>query len=154
MREYIFSAFLLMAAWQDGRSRQISVRLLGLFWFVGVMLCVKKCGEIWQQGELSVWILMPILAAALPGLILLFLSQITGGEVGEGDGVFFLGAAFFLDWEECMLLFAGGLLCGSAMGIGLILWGKIKRKNVRRMRLPFLLCLLPAWVFLLAGGSG
>lgn len=152
MKEYIFSVFLLAAAWQDGKSRRISVRFLGLFCFVGAVICIKKGVETWQKGEWSVWFLMPLLAAALPGVMLLFLSRITGGEVGEGDGVFFLGAALFLDWETCMLLFAGGLLCGSAVGVGMIVWGLIKRKSVRGLRLPFLLCLLPVWGCLLAGG--
>ena len=123
----LFFVFLGTAAWQDLRTRSISLEVLAGGAAVGIITC------IWKErlpGE--------IVLAMIPGITLLLIGMLTRGLLGEGDGWFFIVSGFFLGWQECvMLLISGQIFCG--------------RENIRKLRLPFLPFLLPAslWMVLM-----
>ena len=121
----LFFVFLGTAAWQDLRTRSISLEVLAGGAAVGIITC------IWKErlpGE--------IVLAMIPGIMLLLIGMLTRGLLGEGDGWFFIVSGFFLGWQECVMV-------GAQIGTG--------RENIRKLRLPFLPFLLPAslWMVLM-----
>lgn len=134
-----FTIYLLAASWQDLRRHKISVWLYALFGGLGLLenYIFKEIG--WGEAA----------AALLPGLILILLTKCTRGAVGAGDGWFFLASAAYLGfWNTTALLFYGLLFC-SICCLLMVVWGFTSGINVRKMRLPFLPFLIPAWYFVM-----
>ena len=138
----LFFVFLGIAAWQDLRTRRISLDVLVGGAAAGIITCVWKARF---PGE--------IILAMIPGIGLLIVSILTGGLLGEGDGLFLIVSGFFLGWQECvMLLISGQIFCGI-FGLAIMVGAQIGtgRENIRKLRLPFLPFLLPAslWMVLM-----
>lgn len=131
----LFFVFLGIAAWQDLRTRSISLEVLAGGAAAGIITCV------WKERFLG-----EIILAMIPGIALLMIRTLTGGLVGEGDGWFFIVSGFFLGWQECvMLLISGQIFCGI-FGLAMMVGAQIGtgRGSIRKLRLPFLPFLLPA----------
>ena len=129
----LFFVFLGTAAWQDLRTRSISLEVLAGGAAVGIITC------IWKErltGE--------IVLAMIPGITLLLIGMLTRGLLGEGDGWFFIVSGF--------LLISGQIFCGI-FGLAIMVGAQIGtgRENIRKLRLPFLPFLLPAslWIVLM-----
>ena len=132
----LFFVFLGTAAWQDLRTRSISLEVLA---------GGAAVGKERLPGE--------IVLAMIPGIMLLLIGMLTRGLLGEGDGWFFIVTGFFLGWQECvMLLISGQIFCGI-FGLAIMVGAQIGtgRENIRKLRLPFLPFLLPAslWMVLM-----
>lgn len=140
----LFGMFLILSAWHDLRERKIPIWLFWLFGAAGI--CGLLCGWGGEESKAAVWV--SFLAALLPGCLLLGLTFLTEGEIGAGDGCFFLVSACYLPLATLLLLLAGGLLFCSALSLGMIVWGTVSGIRVRKIRLPFLPFLFPAWLWL------
>ena len=136
----LFFVFLGIAAWQDLRTRRISLDVLAGGAAAGIITCVWKARF---PGE--------IILAMIPGIGLLTVSILTGGLLGEGDGLFLIVSGLFLEWQECvLLLIAGQIFCGI-FGLAMMVGSQIGTGggSVRKQRLPFLPFLLPAALWLI-----
>ena len=102
----------------------------------GIITCVWKARF---PGE--------IILAMIPGIGLLIVSILTGGLLGEGDGLFLIVSGFFLEWQECVLLLITGQVFCGIFGLAMMVGAQIGTGggSVRKQRLPFLpfLLLLP-----------
>ena len=120
----LFFLFLGIAAWQDLRTRSISLEVLTAGAAAGMAVCVLE-----GRG------LEEIVPAMIPGIALLLINRL-----------FFLVAGFFLEWKEIvLLLISGQFFCGIfglAMAVSVMTIGG-GNGNLRKMRLPFLPFLLP-----------
>lgn len=143
MIKILFGSFLFLSAWYDLRDRQIPANLYWFFAAVGVG--VLLFGWMQNGSRAAVW--MPFLAALLPGGFLLVLTFLTGGDIGAGDGCFFLVSACYLPLTKLLFLLVAGLLFCSALSLGMTVWGFVCGINVRKIRLPFLPFLFPAWIW-------
>jgi len=131
----LFLVFLGIAAWQDLRTRSISLEVLAGGAAAGIITCV------WKERFLG-----EIILAMIPGIGLLLLSILTEGLLGVGDGWFFIVSGLFLGWQECvMLLVSGQFFCGI-FGLAMMVGAQIGAAGgrIRKLRLPFLPFLLPA----------
>ena len=98
----LFFLFLGIAAWQDLRTRSISLEVLTAGAAAGMAVCVLE-GRVLEE----------IVPAMIPGIALLLINRFADGIIGEGDGLFFLVAGFFLEWKEIvLLLISGQFFCG------------------------------------------
>lgn len=119
----LFFLFLGIAAWQDLRTRSISLEVLTAGAAAGMAVCVLE-----GRG------LEEIVPAMIPGIALLLINRFGGWElIGEGDGLFFLVAGFFLEWKEIvLLLISGQFFCGIfglAMAVSVMTIGGRKRES-------------------------
>ena len=128
-----FLIFAGAAAVQDLRNLSISLRTFLIFGLLGAVLCI--CRRSLEPGAL--------LQGFLPGLTLLVLSRLSGGSLGTGDALYFLTAAFYLELWQLFLLFAGGLLLCSGAALCMLAAGFLRGRDMRRKRIPFVVCLLP-----------
>lgn len=157
IRNVVFSLYLLAAAWQDGRKKEIPV---WIFWAGGLAAlglsgyqtaCALLHGAGAEQEWVKIW--TEGAAGSLPGVALLLLGKMTGGAVGAGDGCFFLIAGLFLGLENTVLLLCGSiLLCGS-WALWLLCRGLIcGNTQAGKMTLPFLPFAGISWLGLFAAG--
>ena len=156
----LWMVLLIVAAYQDFRERQVSVRWLACGAAAGMIGCCLMAGERYQ-GMLEtginverVSLLMNIVKiqivrigkAAGIGIALLILAKLTRGAMGGGDGLFFLMSAFYWDWKELLVLFLETLAISSAWGIALLMkrqWNRAGTPSVRwKETIPFLTCCL------------
>lgn len=142
-RNGLFLCFLLVAAGQDLREKQVEVRVFVIFGLLAVLLC----GYQWRTGAWNGW---PEAAANLfiaAGLI--GAAMIWRGAVGLGDGCFFLISGLLLGfWENLALLLYGMLLCGGYCLLKLVFGGLHGGINVKNQTVPFLPFLVPAGLWL------
>lgn len=131
----IFGIFLFLAALQDGKSKTIHVGLLIAAAAAGGILCFIN-GLFSYDRILSCFI----------GIIIVFLSRMTDGAIGAGDGWFFTVSGLFLNSSMNLSLlvygvFFSGFLCG-----GIYFYCRIRGKDVRKVSVPFLPFLIPVWI--------
>ncbi len=133
---YVWLLGLTLAAWEDMKYRQVSFLALVLLLVPGIwnLWCV------WNQGTAEVGL---YLAAAVVGVGMLLLSKATRGAMGEGDGLFFLVSACYLDIGEICILFLGSLGICCVWGVLLTLRGS------RKTAIPFLTCAWPVGIWLM-----
>ncbi len=124
LRYGIFAVFMLLAAWQDYRTKRINVRRLQIFGGVGLFLClasgIQTAADLWTAAGVQMltalfWkAVRDALLGMLPGTAL-FLFFKSGGEIGEGDCSFFLVCGWYVGfWDTCFILAVSVFLCGLA----------------------------------------
>lgn len=134
---YIFALFLVLAAWQDFQRKSVAVRL---YLFFGLMAVILKL----IAGH---WGLIGFSGIGV-GLILLAIGRLAGGAIGSGDGWFFVVGGIYLGLSDTIrLLMSGVFLCGLVC-LGLFLYGVKTGKDVKKMAVPFLPFLIPAWIWM------
>ena len=134
----IFMIFLLCASIEDLKSRKIGIWIYILAFAAGVLLFQREEREIFS-----------VLMAMIPGSCLLFLSWFTEGTVGEGDGLFLIVAGLYLVWQEVLLLLTSGIFLSGILGVFMLAAGRMRKKNLGNMVLPFLPFLIPGSCYLL-----
>lgn len=131
----LFGAFLLSAAWQDGREKSIHIWLFGAAGIVGLVLSFIR-GEFVIDRLLS----------CLVGAGLLLLSCMSDGAIGTGDGLFFVVSGLFLRALLNLKLLVYGILLNGIICGGIYLYGRTRGKDVKKMAVPFLPVLVPVWI--------
>lgn len=133
----VFMTFLAAAAWQDLRKKSVS---LWLYLGYGAAACaVWIVGRDFKITDLN----------GLPvGLVLLAAGRASGGAIGSGDGWFFVVSGLYLSLSQNVRLLLGGLLFCGLYCLFLILYAKVKGKNMRGRTVPFLPFLVPAWIWM------
>ena len=148
--QWIFGLFLARFAAEDGRCRRISLRELILFIAVG--MAVSGYG-FWKNPRTGA--LERLLFAFLPAVILAVFCRAGRGACGEGDALFFLGAAFYFPGPECLLLFLGaaGFLAFFGLASAAARFGVSCFSGIRKKKLPFLPFVLGTWILMAASGA-
>ena len=140
----IFMLFLIMAAWQDFKTKEINVRLFWIFGVAGLGLCclsgVETAADVLASAQSQrllpeLWgnVFQSFLLGQLPGLAL-FLFFKYGEGIGKGDCWFFLICGWYLGlWDTIFVLGGAVLICGLA-GLGYYVSGCIQGSQTGRMR--------------------
>lgn len=82
------------------------------------------------------------------GLILLLISKVTNGQIGNGDALLFIVTGIKLTLYENILLFAGGIFACGIFSVFILAAGTVKGHNNRNFTLPFVPFLLPVAVWM------
>lgn len=124
-------AVLLPAAWQDIQTKEVAVTQLAVLAIIGL---------IWNgifATHSAVW----YAAAAVPGLMLLFLSRMTGA-IGDGDGFVFLAIGAIAGGAQAWALMTGALIVCFLGSLIYHTIGKMGWKE-RIPLVPFVLAVYP-----------
>lgn len=133
----VFLIILVCGVWQDMRYRSVSRSFLILSGAAGGLLYAAS-GYGWSRMLLS----------SAVGIVLLGLSILTDGGIGEGDGWFFVVTGLFLNPAENVILFLSGVVFCSVYSLTLAAAAFAGGRNIRRRKLPFLPYLLPIGLWL------
>ena len=123
-----------LAAWQDWKSRKVSVRLLFGAGCVGLF-----CFLYFRQIDVA-----DMLLGAGVGAGLILIAWLTGEKIGYGDGALVLVSGIFLGFAENVQMLCMALLLTEVAALFLIV---IKRKG-RRYQIPFIPFLLAGYLLL------
>ena len=148
LREIILFVFLIVASIWDLKEKRIPVWVFSL---TAVLIVCLDFGylitellnhvdsvestRIVAEGIAGTEsrILAEKLAGMAVGLVLLAVSKLTGGEIGEGDGIAFLITGFTLGFRDNFLLLCEALLLSFVWSLIFIIAKKINLKT----SLPF-----------------
>ena len=130
------TAFAVCSAVQDIRYRGIAAYTFFTFILLGLGITIWKL--FLGEGEMIM-----IFMAFVPGICLWMISRATAGAVGEGDALYFLTAACFLNRDEVIWVLFTGLLFCAGTGLLLLLKDRMCGRDPATRRLPFTACLLP-----------
>ena len=139
--------FALFAAAEDFRTRTVP---LWLFQGAGVLLLLWHLFRALRDGSgilLSLW--AGPLAGLVPGLLLLLVSRLNGGDPGEGDALFFLVLGAALGLKLLLPVLAGTFTAASLGALVLFLKSLISGRSARNTELPLLPFSLPTLLLLL-----
>lgn len=131
--------FLWMAAVPDLRSKRIPVWIPGLFFAASVEAELFEAG---CSAKLEFW------AGAVPGALLLLLSLILRGRIGEGDGICLVVCGLFTGIRAALLILEMALVMAALTCMIGIFTGKRKAGD-RIAFIPFLAS--AGSLFLIAG---
>lgn len=129
---------LSLLALEDLKIKKIPIIPLVLTGIVGMIFHLLN----WNR---NIW---DILAGMFIGVVLYFISVITKGKIGRGDGVLFMVTAVYLGfWNNLVLLWIACILAGVVGSVMMIFFKK--KKDYKLPFVPFVL--LAALVMLVAG---
>lgn len=134
MEYWLFAGFLLLAAAQDLRKKEVDIWIFLLFGGMALVVLLKKAAANPEQ-----WVLSEPAGGALLGVIIVVVSVFSRGKIGAGDGCFFIVSGLMLGfWENLLLIFYGMLLCGLFSLVYLV-WCRLwLEKSVGAYTIPFL----------------
>lgn len=132
IKSILFFIYLSGAVWQDIRHRGI-----WSWYYIALGIPSIIYSTIFKRNPVSV------LVSAGIGFGLLLIGKISGEEIGEGDGWFFVGSGLLLEPGDNLLLLLSGLFFCGIYSLTLTAAAFISHVSVRRLRLPFLPFLLP-----------
>ncbi len=135
----LFLAFLWIAAIQDFFQKQVKLWVFVLFGVIAIIIS----SYLWiSQNHDFPW--KEHLGSCCLGTLLLGAGKLCNGEVGSGDGLFFMVSGTMLGFGENLALLCSSIaLCGIYSLIYLCFY-QIQGRNMRKATLPFLpFALLP-----------
>lgn len=133
-------AFLAVEDWKSKKIPMVPVLLCGILGMVFHLIFKER----------SIW---DILGGLLLGVLLYFISVITKGKIGKGDGFLFMVTGVYIGfWNNLILLWLSCVVAG-VIGIAIIVW-KRKSKNYQMPFVPFVLLSGCIMVFLGGGTFG
>lgn len=130
---------LSICALEDAFTGKIHV------WYPAVCMVFGVCIYIMEDSltPSEFWL------GALVGLIVMALAAISGGRLGNGDGLIAAACGMCLGWEMLLVLLFGSMALFLAVGVVGILWMKWNGKR----KLPFVPFMWAAYmVICLFGG--
>ena len=114
-------AFIMLGicAYSDIRSRVINVLLVAGFGALSLVFHLVS-------GDMPP---VSIVTALLPGAVLLLISRLTKGKLGEGDGVVIMALGLMTGGLDGVRILTAGLIFAAATGVILIIAGYRKYTN-------------------------
>lgn len=134
MRMWVFLGFMLTAAIQDFRKKEVDLWVFVLFGAAAFLLNVY----LWITAETKFLWQEHLLSCGL-GAGLLLTGKLSQDGIGAGDGLFFLTSGLMLRFWENLTILCSGIFLGGMYGLAVFGWNQIYgKKNVRKMTIPFL----------------
>ena len=148
--------FLWMAAIPDFKTRRIPV------WIPAVFLAAAAAADLFPPAVMFAGRLLPsvsaaeqclssmldrrdLLAGAVPGAVLLLISLLTRGKIGEGDGICLLVCGLFVGITQTILITKTALLLAAAVSAVLLFTRRLRAQE----QIPFVPFLAAAATILL-----
>ena len=79
----------------------------------------------------------------IPGILLIFVSLVSRGALGIGDAVFMTISALYIPYRYLLLIFISGFLLAFVLSAVMLVYGKIKNKDLHQLSLPLIPLMLP-----------
>ena len=131
----VVMGMLTLCSAQDIKKKQIRLNMVLFFGILGILLHM-----LWRMQSIE-----NLLLGMSVGVVLLFLSVLTGGRIGAGDAVLLIVTGIYLGLEQNLELFFCGLIMCSMCSLVLL----VLRKKGRKDSVPFVPFLLAAYMGML-----
>lgn len=144
---FTFILYFFLSSIYDIRRKSVPV-ILHLFFIVSGLPLFLYIHVI-SQTVYSFDFVLSLLLRFLPGIALLFISIFSGGGLGIGDAVFITISALFIPINYILIIVLSGFLAAFLASIGILIYGRIRCRNVHSMTIPFIPFMLPGLYFIL-----
>lgn len=131
----VVMGMLALCSAEDIKKKRIRLNPLLAFGILGIFFHM-----LWRMQSIG-----DLLLGMTVGVVLLFLSVLTGGKIGMGDAVLLIVTGIYLGLRQNLELFFYGLIMCSMWALGLL----ILRKKSRKDSIPFVPFLLAAYMGML-----
>lgn len=131
----VVMGMLALCSAEDIKKKRIRLNPLLAFGILGIFFHM-----LWRMQSIG-----DLLLGMTVGVVLLFLSVLTGGKIGMGDAILLIVTGIYLGLRQNLELFFYGLLMCSMWALGLL----ILRKKSRKDSIPFVPFLLAAYMGML-----
>ena len=131
----VVMGMLTLCSAEDIKKKQICLNRVLFFGILGILFHM-----LWRMQSIE-----NLLLGMSVGVVLLFLSVLTGGRIGAGDAVLLIVTGIYLGLEKNLELFFFGLFLCSIWALGLL----VLRKRNRKDSIPFVPFLLAAYMGML-----
>lgn len=135
MQSIVLLILLSICAIEDLKHKEVTVTYILLFGILGVLLHL-----FYPQGSVY-----SMLWGLLLGVAVIWISILTHGEIGLGDGILLTVTGVYLGGYQNLELFLIGICLAGVWSLGIILLKKKKRKD----KIAFMPFLLMAYAFML-----
>lgn len=135
MQSIVLLILLSICAIEDLKHKEVTVTYILLFGILGVLLHL-----FYPQGSVY-----SMLWGLLLGVAVIWISILTHGEIGLGDGILLTVTGIYLGGYQNLELFLIGICLAGVWSLGIILLKKKKRKD----KISFMPFLLMAYAFML-----
>ena len=133
MKDMICMAVLALMAAEDSKRKTVSGSLL-------VFLAAAGIADRLMAGRPAA----EMVSALLPGILLLAVSVISGGKIGEGDALCFMALGFGLAPETLMGIMCMSFLAAGLFSLCLLLHGGRRAADAEFAFIPFILAAFAA----------
>ncbi len=134
MAESILTAvFLTVCSYTDIKKKLVSVKVIVLFFLIGALICLNS-------GNSALAVIMRL----LPGVFFVILSKVSGGKIGEGDGMVLLVTGLYLGLIENVWLLCLALFLSAVFSVAVL----ILKKSGKNESFPFVPFMLAAFILL------
>lgn len=131
----LFGLFLFTAACEDLKEKKVSVWIFAGAGLCGILLHFMEGSFGWQQ-----------LLGCLVGAVVLLISFLTSGQIGSGDGWFFIVSGLYLNGLLNLKLLVYGVFLNGIVCTGIYFISLKKGGNAGKKTIPFLPLLIPVWL--------
>ena len=142
---YIFYFFLSVAF--DLKNKAVPNIIHLIFIVLGIPLFFHI--NISSDPNITTQTISDLFFRFLPGLFLLYLSILSNGALGIGDGIFIIISALFIPLNCILLILISGFLSTFLISAVILIYGKLCDKDFHRMSLPFIPFMLPGLYYIL-----
>ncbi|MBE6004053.1 MAG: hypothetical protein E7232_08235 [Lachnospiraceae bacterium] len=143
----IFLSYFFLASIYDLKSRSVPNLLHFLFILSGFPIFLYL--NFLKGTDPGSGLIAGSLTRFIPGIILTLISIASKGGLGIGDAVFITVSAFFIPLNYILTLIVSGFLTAFITSTGILIYGKIKGKNLYSVSLPLIPLMLPGLYFIL-----
>ena len=131
MKTWCLGVFLLIQAILDGRKGYVDLRILFVQSIVGLWMSDLSAAGI------NEWLIR-----ILPGMALLWISFLSAGKIGAGDGWLFVSLCVYLTAAQQIVLFSGAVILSAVWTAALICLRRVDKE----CEVPFVPFVLLAYV--------
>ena len=138
---FIFLFYFFLAGVFDLKYRAVPNRIHLIFILTGFPLFLYL--NIFTKTAFDLSVLNDLVIRFLPGLLLLFVSLVSRGALGIGDAVFMTISALYIPVRSILFIFISGFLSAFILSALILIYGKLKNKDIHHMSLPLIPLMLP-----------
>lgn len=138
---FIFLFYFFLSCVFDLRYRAVPNMIHLIFILTGFPLFLYH--NIFTKTAFDISLLNDLVIRFIPGLLLLFVSLVSRGALGIGDAVFMTISALYINVRSVLFIFISGFLSAFVLSAVMLIYGKIKNKDLQHMSLPLIPLMLP-----------
>ena len=159
----VLAIFAVACAWQDLKTMSISHSIVTagfIMAFLGMlatvyagclgkmstgaqaagygpeMMQIQKTGVFSECAAEAASIMVKVAMGCIPGILLMITSQMTG-QIGSGDGLYFIIVGAMIGLKDTALLMLLALFVNALLSVGILIRSKMARDALKQ-RFPFL----------------
>jgi len=142
---FIFYFFLSSAF--DLKNKSVPILVHIIFILAGIPLFLYF--NVFTHKAFGINIIQNLALRFIPGMFLSTLSVLSRGALGIGDGIFVTVSGLFIPINYILSIVISGFLSAFFASVGILIYGKLRNRDLHRMSLPFIPFMLPGLYLIL-----